>query len=170
MKNNKGFTLVEVLVSLSLVAVIAIFLFQIIYLLRDIYVEKAVKSELYIESSNISNVINKDIFTKSKENMYIKQINKISDDEIDITFRDNSTNKIIINRENHTISYGDYSMKILKKADIGNIELYYNYDVTDLNKNGIAYIKIPITHKDYNNDFGVSISYRYDSSKTIVNE
>ena len=59
MKNNKGFTLVEVLVSLSLVAVIAIFLFQIIYLLRDIYVEKAVKIELYIQSSNLSNVINK---------------------------------------------------------------------------------------------------------------
>ena len=170
MKNNKGFTLVEVLVSLSLVAVIAIFLFQIIYLLRDVYVEKAVKSELYIESSNLSNVINKDIVTKTESNNYVASIDKVSDNEIDITFKDNTTSNIVINRENHTISYGDYNIKILEKADIGNIELYYNYDVIDLKKNGIVYIKIPITHKDYNNDFGVVVTYRYDSSKTTVSD
>ena len=56
--NNKGFTLVEVLVSLALVSVIAIFLFQIIFIVRDIYAEKNIKSEIYIESANISNVIN----------------------------------------------------------------------------------------------------------------
>ena len=113
MKNNKGFTLVEVLVSLSLVAVIAIFLFQIIYLLRDVYVEKAVKSELYIESSNLSNTINREIVNKSKENIYITLINKISDDEIAITYSNNTKSNIKINRENHSISFGNYNVKIL---------------------------------------------------------
>ena len=56
--NKKGFTLVEVLVSLALVSTIAIFLFQIIFIIRDIYAEKNIKSEIYIESSNVSNVIN----------------------------------------------------------------------------------------------------------------
>ena len=169
MKNNKGFTLVEVLVSLSLVAVIAIFLFQIIYLLRDIYVEKAVKSELYIQSSNLSNVINREIVNKSKEKIYIKLINKISDDEVALTYSNNTKSNIKIDRENHSISFGNYNIKILAKADIGNIELYYNYDNISLDKNGICNIKIPITHKDYKNDFGVVVTYRYDSSKTTVN-
>lgn len=169
MKNNKGFTLVEVLVSLSLVAVIAIFLFQIIYLLRDIYVEKAVKSELYIESSNLSNVINKEIVTKENDNVYVKLINKKSDDEVAITYSDNTKTSIKINRENHTISFGNYNIKVLSKADIGNMEVYYNYEIVDLDKNGVCNIKIPITHKDYPNDFGVIVTYRYDSSKTTVN-
>ena len=138
-------------------------------MLRDVYVEKAVKSELYIESSNLSNTINREIVNKSKENIYITLINKISDDEIAITYSNNTKSNIKINRENHSISFGNYNVKILDKADIGNIELYYNYDNISLKRNGICNIKIPITHKDYPNDFGVVVTYRYDSSKTIVN-
>ena len=167
--NNKGFTLVEVLVSLALVSVIAIFLFQIIFIVRDIYAEKNIKSEIYIESANISNVINKDIFEKDKDGIYIKNINKVSNDELYITYSDGIKSNIIINRENNTITYGNYTVSILDVADIGNIELYYNYDTSTIDKNGICYIKIPITHEDYKNDFGVVITYRYDSSKTKIN-
>ena len=167
--NNKGFTLVEVLVSLALVSVIAIFLFQIIFIVRDIYAEKNIKSEIYIESANISNVINKDIFEKDKDGIYIKNINKVSNDELYITYSDGIKSNIIINRENNTITYGNYTVSILDVANIGNIELYYNYDTSTIDKNGICYIKIPITHEDYKNDFGVVITYRYDSSKTKIN-
>nr|MBP3258658.1 prepilin-type N-terminal cleavage/methylation domain-containing protein [Bacilli bacterium] len=167
--NKKGFTLVEVLVSLALVSTIAIFLFQIIFIIRDIYAEKNIKSEIYIESSNISNVINKDIFNKDKNGIYIKTINKVSNDEMYITYSDGTKNNIVIDRNNHTITYGNYTVSILDVAKIGNIELYYNYETVDTEKNGICYIKIPITHDDYKNDFGVVITYRYDSSKTRIN-
>ena len=103
--NKKGFTLVEVLVSLALVSTIAIFLFQIIFIIRDIYAEKNIKSELYIESSNLSNVINKDIFNKEADGIYIKTVNKVSDDELYLVYSDGTRNNIIINRENNTITY-----------------------------------------------------------------
>ena len=167
--NKKGFTLVEVLVSLALVSTIAIFLFQIIFIIRDIYAEKNIKSEIYIESSNLSNVINKAIFNKNKNNIYIKAINKISNDEMYITYSDGTKTNILIDRDNHTITYGNYTVSILDVAKIGNIELYYNYEITDTEKNGICYIKIPITHDDYKNDFGVVITFRYNSSKTRIN-
>ena len=167
--NNKGFTLVEVLVSLALVSTIAIFLFQIIFIIRDIYAEKNIKSEIYIESSNISNVINKDIFNKDKDGIYIKNINKVSNDELYITYSDGTKSNIIINRDNHTITYGNYTVSILDVAKIGNIEMYYNYETTETVKNGICYIKIPITHDDYKNDFGIVITYRYNSSRTKIN-
>ena len=167
--NKKGFTLVEVLVSLALVSTIAIFLFQIIFIIRDIYAEKNIKSEIYIESSNISNVINKDIYNKDKDGIYIKNINKVSNDELYITYSDGTKNNIVIDRSNNTITYGNYTVSILDVAKIGNIELYYNYETTETNKNGICYIKIPITHDDYKNDFGIVITYRYDSSKTKIN-
>ena len=166
--SKKGFTLVEVLVSLTLVTVIAIFLFQIIYVLHDVYLEKTVKSELYIESSNLSNVINKSILNRSREGVTITSVTKNNDDSVTIKFSDRRTMRINIDRSSNTISYGDYSVSILPKANIGNIEVYYNYEMVELANNGVAYIRIPITSEEYNNDFSVRIFFRYNSTKTLI--
>ena len=166
--NKKGFTLIEVLVSLSLVSVIAIFLFQIIFIIRDIYVEKSVKSELYIESSNISNLINKEILTKANSGVELSDVRKISSDQAYLTYSDGTSMYINIDRDTNTISYGNYNTHILSSASIGVLDLYQNYEINGLAKNGVFYIKIPITHPSYNNDFSIRIMSRYDSTKTLV--
>lgn len=161
--NKKGFTLIEVLVSFTLVSVIAIFLFQIIYIVRDIYKEKSVKSELYIESYNLSNTINRDIITNDD----LTKVEKTSGDNVNLTFG-NKTISITIDRTNHTINYGNYSVNILSSATIGDITLDYDYVMAKSGKNGILKIIIPISHDGYNEDFNALIFARYDSTKTLI--
>ena len=56
---KKGFTVVELIVSFSLVMVIVIFLFQIVISLKNLYTNSGVKTELLNKQSLISNEINK---------------------------------------------------------------------------------------------------------------
>ena len=166
--NNKGFTLIEVLVSLSLVTLISIFLFQIIFIIRDIYVEKSVKSELYIESSNISNMINKEILNKEASGITLKEVKKVNNSQLYFSYSDSTKIYIDIDRVNSIISYGNVDTKILANTTIGNIDLYHNYLDNGLNENGIFVIKVPLTYKNYNNDFSIRIIARYNSTKTLV--
>ena len=165
--NKKGFTLVELLVSIVLISTIAYFLFQIIFVIRDIYVDRNIKSEVYIETSNISNIINKDILSKQKDDISLSRVFKVNNDEIDMVYSNNELMIIKINRDTNTISYANYSVDISKDVNIGNIELYYNYDNTSLEKNGVLYIKIPITKNK--TDFSIVILARYDSTKLSTN-
>ena len=166
--NKKGFTLIELLVSISLVSLVAYFLFQIIFVIRDIYAEKTLKSELYIETSNVTNIINKDITTKLNDDIKLINANKVSDDILDIVYSDGSIMEVKIDRLSNKISYGTYSVDILKEAKIGSIKLYYNYDVNDLEKNGVFYVKIPVSLEKYNQDFSIYIYSRYDSSYALI--
>ena len=166
--NKKGFTLIELLVSISLVSLVAYFLFQIIFVIRDIYAEKTLKSELYIETSNVTNIINKDITTKLNDDIKLINANKISDDILNIVYSDGSIMEVKIDRLSNKISYGTYSVDILKEAKIGSIKLYYNYDINDLEKNGVFYVKIPVSLEKYNQDFSIYIYSRYDSSYALI--
>lgn len=165
--NKKGFTLIEVLVSLTLVSIIAIFLFQIVYILRDIYIEKSVKSELYIETSNISNIINKDILKRTRAGS-ISNVTKVDDNNVRITYSNGSKVTLTIDKDNKTITYGNYSVTLLPGTKIGSIELYHDYTTALFAQNGVAYIKIPITYEKYNNDFSVIAFFRYNSSRTGI--
>lgn len=166
--NKKGFTLIELLVSITLIATISYFLFQIIFIVRDIYIEKTVKSELYIETANASNLINKDIISKMNNGISVYGANKISSDAVDLVFTNADVMQISIDRTNNKIKYGTYSVDISKDAKIGNINLYYNFDENDLEKNGVFFIKIPVSLEKYNTDFSIYIYSRYNSSSTIM--
>ena len=50
--NKKGFTLVEIIVSISLVSVVMIFLFQIITTIKNIYDKQNNKNDIKINSND----------------------------------------------------------------------------------------------------------------------
>ena len=58
MKNNKGFTVIELLASFTLTMIIVIFLFQIILDLKDIYIEDSIKSQINRKNAIIATTIN----------------------------------------------------------------------------------------------------------------
>ena len=58
--NKRGFTTVELLVSFTLVSVIVFFLFEIIFVLKDLYVSAGIKTKLLTKQAVISEIINDD--------------------------------------------------------------------------------------------------------------
>jgi len=61
-KNRNGFTIVELLTSFALTSVVAVFLFNIVFLLKDIYVERSLTGTTTLDYFLFSNSLNKDFY------------------------------------------------------------------------------------------------------------
>lgn len=59
--NKKGFTLVEIIVSISLVSVVMIFLFQIITTIKNIYDKQNNKNDIKITVAVITREVERDL-------------------------------------------------------------------------------------------------------------
>ena len=62
--NNKGFSTVELVVSFTLTTVIVLFLIEIIFLIKDLYVSTGVKMKLLTKQTTINKIINDDFVSK----------------------------------------------------------------------------------------------------------
>ncbi len=58
MKNNKGFTVVELLSSFVLVMIIVVFLFEIVLELRNVYINEAVRTEIVNKNAILATALN----------------------------------------------------------------------------------------------------------------
>ena len=65
MKNNKGFTVVELSVSFCLVAVIAILLFQVVLSLKEVYTSGDIKTGLLTKQGLMLKKIKEDLNSKT---------------------------------------------------------------------------------------------------------
>lgn len=64
MKNQKGFTLVELIASFTLALVIMFFLFQIVITVKELYVSSGLKTEMLIRQANLERQIGLDFKQK----------------------------------------------------------------------------------------------------------
>ena len=157
---ERGFTLVELITTFALTAVIVVLLINILVVIRNIYSKTNIKTELYINQSNLSIAMNKkikddnlDSISKCNDEEFCYDLSFYSDDDED---GDPDSLKLTIN--NKTIKFGDYVYKIGNDVNVVNPEV-----VTEDN---ILVIKIPIKHKVYPNiDFGINLVYPYDSNE-----
>ena len=98
MKENKGFTLVEVIVSFALTMIIVLFLFQLIITLKNVYNNKLIISNLILKQSNINQMINSDLIVSN-----LGDIISVSNDMVsncyNISFQYGSRN-ICYNKDN----------------------------------------------------------------------
>ena len=166
MKKQRGFTVVELLVSFSFVMIISVFLFQIVLLLKDIYFENGIKTEMYSKQSTVSQKINDDFFTKG-----ISSVNKCGSNCLNFTFHDSSTAILKIDKVNNSFSYSDYTYKLVTGSYFGDIDINVsNLTVVNVTKNNaIMYIKIPVYHNDFENqDFGINVIYQHDSNTANI--
>ena len=166
MKNKKGFTIVELLVSLSLTIVVVIILFEIILLLKDLFQTSSLKTELLNKKSILVEKIYSDI-----NDRLVTRVEQCGDYCLDFFMNDSTTKQFIIDKENLTIGYGDYVIKLDDVYSIGNI--YFSNDVTTYvsneKNNGILNIKIPIYSKlTKDENIGVNIVATYNSGNMAV--
>ena len=164
---NKGFTTVELIVSFTLTTIIVIFLFELIFVLKDLYVSSGIKMKLLTKEANINSVINDDIAIKT-----LSSASKIDNSTVRFCFKDNTCKELSFDKVNKRITYDNYATKLVDGSKFGNIIIktetfLYTDNLETLNS--ILTIKIPVYHSLFEKeDFGVNITYLYNSNTTSM--
>ena len=161
MKNNKGFTLIELIASFTLALIIMFYLFQIVIVVKELYVSSGLKTEMMIKKSNIEKQIGLDFNT-----LEITKIVACGTDCYTFTYSDSSTKILKVDRANKTIIYGDYQMTMMDGSSIGEYKITQNTvsGVGTGKNNTILIIEIPVTNKVIaDRNFGIRMVYQYDN-------
>lgn len=164
MKNNKGFTLVELLVSFTLSMILIIIMFQLIINLKDIYITSGIKTEMINKQYLMTNKIYKDLTEKK-----VIKIENCNNPLvcIEFTFQDGSTKKLEVDEMNKTLSYDNYIIKQNNESYFGTININTFYSQS--NKK-IFNANIPIYNDSFKNtDFGINIVYPYNDQEITNN-
>lgn len=144
--NKKGFTLVELITTFSLTAVLVVLLLNIVLIIKNIYVKYEIKSEMLIRQGNLSTYVNERII-----NGELASYNK---DNNTFTFTMNDGDIHILKVENNTITFDDFVYSLSSDTIIGDIVAPSTWT------SGFLQIKVPIKHKLYpEDDFGLNIVY-----------
>lgn len=149
--NNKGLTIIELITTFLLTAVIVVLLINVIVVIKNVYSKNNIKSELYINQSNLSNQLNSKI-----NNNNLDFYEKCTDEEFCYIFNflDGEVIKLTVTDEK--IKFGEYIYKKNKKTNIGTPSI-------ETTLNNILVLKIPIESKIYPDiDFGINLIYQYD--------
>ena len=161
--NNKGFTLVEMLVSFVLSMIIVVLLFQLIINLKDVYVSSVIKTELLNRQNLMTNKIYSDLI--DKQVISISNCNS-SSTCVDFTFFDGSDKQLIIDDVNNILSYDDYVVKLDNNSYFGSFSINTSNFGNISNKyNKIFNINVPILNDNFNDEnFGINVVYMYDGN------
>ena len=158
--DRKGFTLIELLPSLTLTSIVCILLFQVIFILKDIYTNDSIKTELLIKTANVSESINS-IFRKNNiETIRNCQIN--TSNCLKFTFKDGSSYELKLDRENKTITFGNFSAVLTDTS-----EIYDDLDACYFSvNNSTVYdtfirIRIPVRDNLVEENFDINVVYQY---------
>ena len=164
MKKN-AFTLVEVVLTLAVASVTLVTLFQIIFLVRNLYAGSGIKVKLLEKQLIINQKVNADFNFKK-----LLMLRKCSSTCLEFTFETGEIKRLSYDRNNKTFTYGDYSTKLVGQSVFGNIKMNTTtvYD-TLLTDNSILLIDIPVYNPEFEGeDFGFHLVYQYNPKKTSV--
>lgn len=156
--NNKGMTLVELIMSFALASVIVVLLINVLLILKDVYYNSSLKSELIITQSGLSNQINKKMISNN-----LLSYNNCGDNCYDFTFTD-ETLQLNINKETNTITFGKTKYTYPPGVTIGDIEITKENYSTYIGNDSLFILRIPVEYNDMEEDFGINIVYPYKSN------
>ena len=155
---NKGFTLVELITTFALASVIIILLLNIIVLIKNIYVETNLKTELYINQSNLSNMLNK----KIRDDNLLEIIQEKNEDNTIFEIKLKSGEDFFLKVYNNKIECGNYNYRFPSgvSIDIDKVEFSTKLYEESIPKKEIYILKVPIKANLYPDiDFGINLVY-----------
>ena len=160
MKNNKGFTIVELLVSFMLSMVLIIIMFQLIINLKDAYGISQIKTELLTKKNILENKIYTDLLEKQVTGISNCGLNCIT-----FTFDTGESKNLLVDTNNNFIEYYDYRINLDRNSSFAEIDIS-EYGTSNLNKkNRLFYINVPIFNNIISGDnFGIRIVYPYNNT------
>ncbi|MBE6138483.1 MAG: prepilin-type N-terminal cleavage/methylation domain-containing protein [Firmicutes bacterium] len=170
MKNNRGFSILELIVSFSLTMIIVVVLFEIIIYMKELYEKSVTQTELLNKQNLITDYIYSDIYTYE-----LDTISVCGDNCIVFDYSMGTPKYLKWDTSLNTIGYGDYTISLLKNTyfdqtlllsdgthTLSGAKICYTYD--DGN-NPYVSIKIPITNALFpEDDFGINLLY-YDTNE-----
>jgi len=160
MKNKKGFTIIELGVSICLVTIVSFLLFQMITSVKKIYSGSDLKTTLLTKQAIMIKKINDEFNLKTVST--IAGCDQWQNSCLEFIFTDASTSKLIVDPLKHNISYNNYTIDYEElDEDIAFGELTFN-KYTDFFS-----INIPITTPNLNGDYGINITKQH--TNTITN-
>lgn len=158
--NNKGFTVVELIVTFVIASVVAFLIFNIVLSIKNIYSKSIVRTNLLINQSNLSNELNS---------------RSLNSNIIGIDYCDSSTHCYRITYSNgknydlvvdeKSISFGDYTYVLDASSTINTeniISCETDASIVGERLNSILKISIPVENKNFpSKNFGINFVYLY---------
>ena len=179
MKNNKGFSLVELIVSFSLTMVIVVILFEIIVTMKNLYVSSVTKTELLNKQNIFTDYIYSDI-----ENYGLNSVFVCGDNCISFSYNNGLVKNLEwsfysdanVSQALQSLSYGDYKINLITNASFDtSLTLSNNgYTLTGVKIcsnpiNQYFNIQLPIKHTMFKDrDFGISLLYVYQLGEVSI--
>lgn len=187
--NNKGFSIIELIVSFSLTMVIVIILFEIIVSMKDVYQKSVTQTELINKQNLFTDYIYSDI-----DSLGLKGVSVCGDNCISFTYRDGQVKNLVWsyyveNSENgakqalQTLEYGGYKINLINNSsfdtnlslqsdayNLQGVKICYNIDLDSTHTTNYLSIRLPIYNSLFGeNDFGLNILYTYKYSDELIN-
>ena len=159
MKSNKGFTLLELIVSFILIAALSLALFRTVLSIQRIQKQNIFINQFKSLSVILNNEIQNDFYNDA-----ISDVLECGTNCYDITYKGKGTVRLSIDRENNTIRYGSIKEKLPEE--------YVLYDDLDIEQytsetsgyNSYFILNIPIKSGLDANLNGLKYIYMYDST------
>ena len=148
--SNKGFTLIELITTFALAAIIAILLINVLVSIRNLYSNTSVRKELYINQSNLSNALNSKI-QNGKITRHTSCETEVTDALLCYDFELETGEERLIVRENQ-ILFGKYTYNLDEKTKVENADF--------INERVFYHLIISIRNEFYpDTDFGINLVY-----------
>lgn len=154
MKNNRGFTVVEMGVSFCLIFTVCILLFQVVLSLKELYIKSDFETTLLNRQGIILNKMYKDFRNKG-----VSSATSCGDSCVSFEFSDGNVKQLSTNKSNKTINYDGYEWKLDDASSVGD----FSFTTGTITGYGTYFkITIPVTNKLIDSkDFGLDVVYGY---------
>lgn len=165
-KNNRAFTVVELITSFALVMIIATVLLGIVISLKNMFENSGIKTQLLNKQAMISQKINQTFDAKT-----IHVVTKCGVYCLQFQYTDGTNDQLVLNYGDRTIQFGNYKTDLYEDSYFKDVMIDISYTSTympDVN-DALLIIKIPI-YNDHLQDqnFGVNIIYPFNTRTSNI--
>ncbi len=159
--NNRGFSLVELIVTFTLVSIMMFLVLELTVNVRHSYNLTGLKTEFLTKQSMVLSIVNDDLNIKK-----VSEINDCGENCFQIVFYDTTTKLLVIDKVNNVIRYGNEAIELGENAVINDVTTINTSFAVEPTSSIDSYVilTIPITNDNFpEEDFTIRLMYQYHS-------
>ena len=158
--NNKGLSVVELIVSFVLCILVFVFIIQVVSSVEELYINLGIKTSLLNKQSIISEELNSKF--QDKKTILIKDCGK---DCLTFFYKDNTSEKMQIDKTNNNFIFGE---NIYNFNGLGFVDSLTVTDSGNRYDQGILTISLNIKNSIFDNGkYVIKALYQFDNNETV---